>query len=505
MTLAATPVPLKVARQTQANEPLFSGSPSLKPFFSSRRASANGAGSAALAAGGHVGASAEAGKDVAGEEARHQVGGQLKEGGQQAEGEDRLTQSRQEVEADGSEEEQQGDADLREEVLARVELLVLLKEAAHAVLQALAVGPRKVAAAHLRQGVKGGQAVGLEAGDSLRQQTGADVGRPGAGHLLQSLCVDVLHGGDGRQVVHLCRRLEHRLRLWHGVALQQSGVHFEVGEQVAAGEAAAADALCLQPLRGEQQVDQLFEGAEKGGVIVAEAAVKGGTGRHCRARVRQEEALQLLEAVEDAAADALQLFGHRRLHRQVVRQQTGAALQAVGVLVGVGPVADEEEQSLEGRRRLLVRQLRSGLLHQAAVVGEGVQHVQVVFLQVVAQIKHQLRADQGAEGKDRGGVLQRVLAVEGALGVQQQNGHLRRGGGLLFESTSSCCRLFRSWDLDDEWLRPHEHAGGVPLGAAAPVKATGERAIEVRLAEDGRLRRLVVACLQVAQDVVQQE
>lgn len=96
---------------------------------------------------------------------------------------------------------------------------------------------------------------------------------------------------------------------------------------------------------------------------------------------------------------------------------------------------------------------------------------------------HLHRAGHGAEGKDRGTVLDGGLAVEGSLGVHQKHRHLRESREMLL--VVSLTAEPKNGSRHDWWsahlaavrLVHHKHVapdldpGGLPLAATPPGKA----------------------------------
>ncbi len=133
-----------------------------------------------------------------------------------------------------------------------------------------------------------------------------------------------------------------------------------------------------------------------------------------------EEARDVGEAGLDVLAQGLQL-GVLLLRDLEAALEDGRAARvgAVGRLVGEAPVAHQEEQLLEGR-------VAGILQRQPAVLGEELQVLQVVLLDVLRQVVHLDAARHRAQREDGGAVAHRALAVEGALRVQQQHRNLQQ-------------------------------------------------------------------------------
>lgn len=89
------------------------------------------------------------------------------------------------------------------------------------------------------------------------------------------------------------------------------------------------------------------------------------------------------------------------------------------------------------------------------------------------------RTGHGAQGEERGTVLDGGLTVKHSLSVHQQDSHLRTDRGRTVSALASvwaCVRLCvfhlaAVWLVDHEHLAPGQDASGLPLTAASPAEA----------------------------------
>ena len=97
---------------------------------------------------------------------------------------------------------------------------------------------------------------------------------------------------------------------------------------------------------------------------------------------------------------------------------------------------------------------------EPAVLGEELQVLQIIFLNVLREVVDLHRGQHRAEGEDGRAVSHRRLAVEGALGIHEDNGH-----------------LFTVRKRRREHLGPHEDTRGVALAATSPREAAQRVAV----------------------------